>query len=161
MKEKVRQQEEDLNAKNPSVFMEAQSASKQEVWLKRLNHFTSGSKNLPLTLRLWSLHFPYPTICLVKRLLWSRLAGKIVLRDTGENSWEVSIKWIKWNLTQLTVRNAVACCQSAVSAVAQARSALLSSALCAFSTGFLGDHSLCSAFGSFIYLHPSLLIFYW
>ena len=37
MKEKVRQQEETLNAKNPAVFMEAQSASKQEVWLKRLN----------------------------------------------------------------------------------------------------------------------------
>ena len=31
MKEKVRQQEETLNAKNPAVFMEAQSASKQEV----------------------------------------------------------------------------------------------------------------------------------
>ena len=31
MKENVRQQEEDLNAKSPAVFMEAQSASKQEV----------------------------------------------------------------------------------------------------------------------------------
>ena len=31
MKEKVKQQEADLNAENPKVFMEAQSASKQEV----------------------------------------------------------------------------------------------------------------------------------
>ena len=61
----------------------------------------------------------------------------------------------------LTVISAVACCQSAVSAVAQARSALLSSASCAFSLAFPGNHSLCLAFGSFIlYLHPSLLFFY-
>lgn len=53
MKENVRQQEEDLNAKNPAVFMEAQSASKQEV-IK----LTSGSKNFPLCVYD---HYTFPT----------------------------------------------------------------------------------------------------
>ena len=43
MKEKVKQQEMELNASNPRVFMEAQSATKQEViralplWIYFLN----------------------------------------------------------------------------------------------------------------------------
>ena len=68
---------------------------------------------------------------------------------------------VKWNLTQLTTRRAVACCRSAVSAVAQARSALLAS-----SQGALYSVSRrpLSSFGLwiilFIFLPLSLLPFY-
>ena len=68
---------------------------------------------------------------------------------------------VKWNLTQLTTRRAVACCRSASSTVAQARSALLAS-----SQGALYSVSWrpLSLFGLwiilFILLPPSLLPFY-
>ena len=49
MKEKVKQQERELNASNPRVFMEAQSATKQEViralplWIYFLFVFIGGN----------------------------------------------------------------------------------------------------------------------
>ena len=68
---------------------------------------------------------------------------------------------VKWNLTQLATRRVVACCQSAVSAVVKARSALLASSQCDL-------HSVSwrplSSFGLwiilFILLPPCLLPFY-
>ena len=82
MKEKVRQQEDDVNAENPVVFMEAQSASKQEV-IKRLNHFTSGSQNFPrpphsefmiITLSIPN-YMPRKTSFLIKIGWKTRIAG--------------------------------------------------------------------------------------
>ena len=68
---------------------------------------------------------------------------------------------VKWNLTQLTTRRAVTCCQSAVCAVAQARSALLASSPCA---SYSVSWRPLSSFGLwiilFILLPPSLLPFY-
>ena len=60
---------------------------------------------------------------------------------------------VKWNLTQLTTRRAVACCRSVVSAVAQAWLALLASSPCAsYSVSWRPLFSF--AFGSFFNPHP-------
>ena len=68
---------------------------------------------------------------------------------------------VKWNLTQLTTRRVVACCRSAVNAVAQVRSALLASSQCGL---YSVSWRLLSSFGLwiilFIPLPPSLLSFY-
>ena len=68
---------------------------------------------------------------------------------------------VKWNLTQLTTRRVVACCRSAVNAVAQVRSALLASSQCDL---YSVSWRLLSSFGLwiilFIPLPPSLLSFY-
>ena len=68
---------------------------------------------------------------------------------------------VKWNLTQLTTRRAVTCCQSAVCAVAQARSALLASSPCAlYSVSWRPLSSFGLSIILFILLPPSLLPFY-
>ena len=68
---------------------------------------------------------------------------------------------VKWNLTQLTTRRVVACCRSAVNAVAQVRSALLASSQCDL---YSVSWRPLSSFGLwiilFILLPPSLLPFY-
>ena len=62
---------------------------------------------------------------------------------------------VKWNLTQLTTRRAVACCRSAVSAVAQVWLALLASSPCA---SYSVSWRPLSSFGLWIILLPPCLL---
>ena len=129
--------------KKASVICQVEKPSSSEKRLQK-GILESQVNNITCIFKSKSLFFSEKMYCTLTRAYWVFLAGMVhctVTRNdqsTEQDSfimivtdyicqlWTNKIRFrfyneVKWNLTQLTTRRAVACCRSAVSAVAQAR----------------------------------------